>query len=439
MSWMTLSLTHAASATTLDLVDGDNFNLKKWSPTLSRERKDILAGRSKYEDVPEQIEIGLFGTNVLSNFETLSWLLDKAGKENEIVTLRVQLQNSLLASPLECQVLGSGRSPLKTSATFNDLLMVHEIPNIVIDIKRQGLLLGAEDSVVVSAVSQPAIMIATMAEELRIPGPTKITLVTPSQIYVPNYGYAVVSDYHTDKIELLDASALSVSSGFTSVDESANNSYLGNAMRTQSGGRIYKSYGASPLTGFDSCAILVAVRNAGASGASYQMHVEAAGYGDTVVSRVLEIDDTTTEPRILSFGILHQSAGKWARFDFVVSQRDGVGTDYFYVDYVALVPFGPNTQIVNMFGDRSSNLATYNDIVFDHRALTNERAIAYTGDVYRSLHARSHAYIETSGEKVAVLVMSGDNEDWRMMVTNDSAVATLGLKVDRHKAYLVPQ
>lgn len=441
MAWMTFNITHQGSSTTVSLVDGINCNLVSWAPSVSRERSDLLAGTSKYIPVTERVIVNLFGADSLETYETLSWILDKAGRVGEVVTLGIQLQNSVLSAVVESQILGTASgAPLKAAAAFNSLLMVYEINGLTLNFTRQGLYLGAINTVAVTAVANPAVLIATMAEELDVIGPTKITVDLDEDVSAPMAGYVVVSDYHTDKITIVDSDDMTAA-GSSTISDTANYA-LGDNVKRFAADAVYEASYSFPsrLTGFDSMAILAVVKNISTTNA-FRLTAGVESDGLVAYTRSEILDTSTTDARVVSFGVLTMPSGRWDKVLLKIDYNQYSATEYMYLDYMVCVPFGPNTQIVPMVEQISRTIGSSAKVVLDHRALTAKSALATfeSGTDQTHLSAESYAYIETSGEKIAVVFACPDGAKWKTLDAAGTGVLDVGFTAVRHKSYLVPQ
>lgn len=454
MTWMTFNLTHAGSSTTLSLVDGVNASFVSWAPAVAQRRKDMLAGRSVYADVIESITFNLFGSDSLANFEKLSWILDKADDDTEVVTATVQLQNSVLASALDVMVIGTGsQNFLNTPVTFNEHLLEYTIDGISISFIRKGVYLGAIDSKSVAAVAHPTVQTATMAEEVKVPSPTKVTLTygNASIGYGDTDGFVVVSDFEPSKITILDANDMTINATYASkISESSKYAYgSGNVIRHEASPYVneisYSSTGGSlidNMTGIRDWLVLAAMRN-GSTSMEWRATAYMNQWNNTVYSRDVFIGGSTNSPEIFNFGLISFPTGQDIRtLGIELVSASTSSSIYMYIDYFVFVPFGPNTQVIRI--NEQTALQFTNSpagyLEFDPRALTNRTALASykAGSVVVGMQAISSAFLETTGSSIAtIFMMPRSNGDWR--VNDASAAATFALDVSRYKGYLVPQ
>ena len=448
MTWMTFQLTDGT--TTINLVDGSNFSLVSWGPSVSYRRENVLGGQSSFVDVEETIVIDLIGANALSNLQTLSTMLDKADNKTDIVTLRVQLQNSALSDPLECVVVGRGGSGLiETPTTFNDNLLVYEIEGLEIQVIRKGAWLGDLDTpTAVAAANNPVIHTVAMSEAVSIPSPTKIELTGfSSGDKWSNDAFLIFIDENEDRFEIIDGGDLfSAGTGKSLVDDSANEAYNDDVVRLDgsalgtSSTTLSHSYSApNVITDIETLGVFVSIRNNSSTAAwRIQAHSQGATAGLSSSTRWHHIDTQSTNPRLYNLGTLSNSVGRHANVSLTIFPIDGAGT--IDINYMVIVPFGKNTRIIKLAHPSFQNNPY--TLRIDPRALTARQPIVehdFTAGIVVPAQWRGNTYIETAGANVSALMLGARSTDWVMTSITGGTIAQYGLSVERYKAYLVPQ
>ena len=139
---------------TINLLDGVNYALVQWAPSVSARDRSLLGNYSPYLNVSEVLTVNVFGesvTEALQALDDINIVLEQAeawslGDAVEPVLMRVQMLGSSLDEPLEAVVLGrpGDESPMMLQPSFNQDLLIYEISNVEIRLVRRGLWLGEE-------------------------------------------------------------------------------------------------------------------------------------------------------------------------------------------------------------------------------------------------------------------------------------------------------
>jgi hypothetical protein len=395
--------------------------------------------------VPEDITFNLFGADVRENYKKLAFLLDMAGRPDEVVTFRVQLEGSALPSAQETQLRKNNKPAISAPPSFHSLLFTDEVDGVSINIIRDGLFLGSTDTVAVTAAANPAILTATMAEELDIVGPTKVTFELEESTDGLDFGYMVVTDYKTDDIVLVGAESLS---GATTENQSATfalgtggDVLVHTAVSIAEGS--YSHVFSPALTGIKYAAVFVSLRNA-SSTTQFLIRAKSSHKNLKDVTRYTVVGAGQGR-QWYNLGILASPSGTWDAFyiEIIASAATGA-SQKIYVDGVLFLPLGENTTVVKMGEQENRDFGTYaHDIVIDHRALSDKTPIAniVANSEESHMNAVSYEYIETAGDTVVgiFLATKSDGTYWRFTDDANAAVQDIGLNVVRHKSYLVPQ
>lgn len=396
MTYAVLELTNGSK--TIDFVDGVNYTLKSsgWGPAISARDRGILGGRGYYVDVPESIEIGIFGQNGFNEaIRDITTLLDQVdawsqGEEVDPIILKIQIQSSELSEPLQAIVAGKANdSPFMTSpSSFSDMIMSYEIDGAVITFRRRGQLLSPSETETAyygvpfqdpSYETNPAVLtINSGLEELDIPSPTKVSFTnfianvpmlgagflmltgfSPSSAYGTNFG---VFEY--DEM---------TSSEFATVAETAKFATGGNVKRidaaTNQTGSIEITVNAEVV----GLTVFVKLRNNHAS-STWRARARSTGFAN-INGRWKTIDASTLNPRAEVFGLLNAVSAFHEKIHIDFETDYSVGT--LDVNVIAILPQDGNTHYIAVKEDDYTNDSFARNIVIDHRALTHKRPLAF--------------------------------------------------------------
>jgi hypothetical protein len=446
------TLTISDGTTTANLVDGTNYALVAggWGPSVAPLRVSTLGGSGPYADVVEQITVdvrGSTGATCLANLAKLSQLLDQAerwarGEPVAAVLLACQPQGSTLAAALSCVILGrAGESALSTPATFNDLLMCYEIPDVQISFQRRGQWLAAEETktVVASAATEiPTVCAVTFDSAAAIASPAYV--LAGGLNVNKNASFLLIADA-ANKIAILEAESFGTSAPWSSVADSANNARGGSLLR-------YTPAGTTTVRNTLNLAVLpanvrrlnvyMALRN---NSATVTWRLRAVGNvdGTTEVSTPeIIVDSSTTVPRIVFLGTLaFVGTLVWIGFDVTASSISGSPTLDF--DYMVLHVMESKSGTIAFTPVISSSGG---GVIADARALTQPSPIASGYDALPvALPYAGDAWVQTIGAVLAVaLLMTGGHASnyWRC-TTALGVVSQMSLSAKRRLAYLTPQ
>lgn len=387
---MATTLQLSDGVTTLDLNDGISYGLLKgWIPRVARRSAGLLGGRSLYGPVTESIPIRVMGSTAagaLAALGDLAEMLDRvqrwADRDPTIAPwiLTYQPDGSTLSQPLTALVESAAPSGdlLSLPATFNEYLKGFEINPVIMTLTRRGLWLTSEATATAAAADNPAVLSASFGARLDIAGPTAIRLTGISAgTDLMDTGYVLVSDadpqsLYGENFAIYDATLLSLSGASLVADAGAL--AVGGSVARLDAETSQTATLTIPSVEADQRIIYLfaAARNNHAS-TTWRIRPKSTGYADTI-GRWQTIDATTTDPRILSLGLLAGSAPSHINVTVELETAASVGT--LDINYIAVFPGGGYGQIVKINAGDYGAAAYARQLVIDHRSLTHLDPIA---------------------------------------------------------------
>lgn len=311
------TLTISDGTTTANLVDGTNYALvaNGWGPSVATLRVSTLGGGGPYADVTEEITVDVLGSTgavCLANLAKLSRLLDQAerwsrGEPVAAVLLTCQPQGSTLAAALSCVILGrAGESAVNPPATFNDLLMCYEIPDVKLSLRRRGLWLEAVETPTPSGTtSRTNIATVTFASAATVASPLKAVLTFPTDTNVAQY--LLLWANSANRLMLVEAEGMA-GYQYSSVSDAAHLASNGYILRYTPTDLLSTAAGWIAITPLTTCrrvAVWAMVRNnSSAATWTVKARLTSGTSNPTYVGPAVQIDATTTDPRIIFLGTL---------------------------------------------------------------------------------------------------------------------------------------
>lgn len=138
-------LTITDGTTTIDFVSSTSgYKVTSWNPAVAKRRRNLLGGAGPYEDVDEEMEITIHGTDALTKLSSLQGLLEQSqrwyrGEPVSAVLLRYEPEASS-ADTLNAVIVGdSGREMIELPRNFPDSPVYDYIDPIVLRFRRRGL------------------------------------------------------------------------------------------------------------------------------------------------------------------------------------------------------------------------------------------------------------------------------------------------------------
>ena len=375
---------------TIDLLDGVNYALVQWAPSVTARDRALIGNYSPYLNVTEVLTVNVFGESVTETLQALddinvvleqaeSWSL---GDAVEPVLMRVQLQGSSLVDPLEAVVLGRPGDDMSMvlQPTFNQDLLVYEIANVEIRLLRRGLWLGEEvERSLSGTLTNPAVMTVNMGERLNRLSPTTIR-VTGFGAGTPMLGggYMLISGVPAASsqgrnIGIYGATSMS-SAEFNVVDDSANNAHFDDILRIDAAA---DATGTITLSGVyaevSRVSVFAAIRN-NSTTTTWRVRAKSTGYV-TAVDGWQTIDALSQEPRIVYVGTLANQSGTHINvaLEFEASAVSGT----LDVNYVVILGHDQSTGYITIDGADYSAEAFPRALVVADRVTTHRTPLIY--------------------------------------------------------------
>lgn len=444
------SLVVTDGTTTATLTDGTNYQLIDggWSPTVAPLRASTLGGSGPYADVTEQITVnvrGSTGATCLANLAKLSQLLDQAerwarGEPVTAVLLTCQPQGSTQGAALSCVILGrAGETAVNPPATFNDLLMIFEIPNVQLSFKRRGLWLEAIETLeATGAVANPGIRTGTFASAAAVSSPAKAVLTFPSDADVTQY--LILWANHASRIALIEAEGMA-GYQYTSVADTTYIARGGNVLRYTPTDLLSTSAGWVALTTLTTCrrvAIWAAVRNNSATATwTIRARLTSGTSNPTYYSSGVLLDTASTTPRIMFLGIITMPTYP-AYINVYVQASTITGPPTLDIDYFAVLDI-TDEMAGALTAGLSGSGASGTAITIDAQPLT------YPGPTVKKtvsagiaeMSYLGDAFLTVNGSYLATAYLATEDAYWCSRTT--STADTYTLTASRWKAHTVPE
>lgn len=443
--------------TTCNLVDLSNYMLINggWAPQDTYRLDGELWRRGPYANVTEEITIDIFGADtatLLANRDRLARLLDQAARwargQGVSAVLISCLPQGSNGTALSAVVFGRRGAPaVGNPQSWNDLLMVSELPEVPLTFERAGPWLAASDTATATAAANPSIRTATF-------GSTHPTL-SPLRIDVTGYsssaaftgeGFLIIADA-ANKLALLNVEA-ATSEDATSVADAANFA-VSNVLRLNGDSGVLGAAGAFPSmpSAIRTISFYASVRN-NSTTAPARLGVVAQDVSGPITGTytlwrtIPPNTGVSAGPRVFHLGTLRLNA-QLASFYFTRGDLSGATVDIDTV--VMLGRDGTDDEACRAvpFGMAFPSTAASWKHVFDPRALTSPTP--FVGSEMTSGGARTSGpwggdpYLLTVGDTVsAVIFQTMPFHGYWRHVTSGSATS-LGFTATRNKAYLTPQ
>lgn len=446
--------------TTIDLA-GSNFHLLwgRWSPRIARRRTSELAGQP-YTDVAEEMALRITGSstaNILARLGDLVKLLDQAelwqaGENVEPVLLEYLAEGGGVS--LQAPILGGEVTlPRAFDALSGDVGLGSLDDPIILKFSRRGLWADSDFySITGTAVENPGVMVANLAENADYPSPIRVEpggWTGDDHDNVPA-GFVVVAAAETD-IFVVEAETLTAS-GWTAVADAANKARSGSVLRFTAGdGEINYSgtytvdsgdfNNETPLVGVFAC-----VRNN--SNDDFLVRAETTSYvmGSGQITDAHPVLGSDNDPQWLFLGILNQAQGHYyLRLSGQCAAGDGSQT--LDVDAMVLVAMRPGTYVykLNSIDSLAAPFVTVSSatirLLIDPQHL--ERPVPFVGYTESAGNKRADVGYQgdggtyLAGSQVAAIWLGTRDNYWRC-VTNGGDVTELSLRVMRRKGFLAP-
>ncbi|HEU5013949.1 MAG TPA: hypothetical protein VFT66_15620 [Roseiflexaceae bacterium] len=467
-AFTTLQLTDGT--TTLDLVDGTNYQLQTggWAPYVARRRRALVGGLGVYTDADEAITIDVYGATgaaLHSNLAALSQMLDAADAWQDgsgaPVLLRCLPQGST-AAVWEAVVIGApdADTVLTLPATYNDVLMAYTVAGVQLTIRHRPWLAPAETSTSSPGINSNVITLA-FSTSAALPSPLGISM---DGIFGSGTAGRATSTIVTsllavtgsvNQIAVMNAKDGVSSAPFTTVVDTSRASRSGTVARYTPPDTLFHALTVMPPSGFrtNSNRVVSVYATVRANTLTPQFQLRASGYDQNAVSAFSDkvTLDAVLVPKVLTpqmayLGTFTLSAGL-DTFQIEVACdtiSSGLTLD---IDAIALIALDDVTG--RIIGITSTSVASIAPNDGDTFRLTNSgwetqrdaRLRADDGSLARTITTTGRCDTVTTGTTVAVLWMGCGGDDptmWRMV---DSGGSMLGatFSATRRALALLPE
>lgn len=444
------TLTISDGTTTANLVDGTNYALVAggWAPSVAPLRVSTLGGGSPYEDVLEEITIDVLGSTgavCLANLAKLSLLLDQAerwsrGESVAAVLLACQPQGSTLTAALKCAILGrAGESGVNTPATFNDLLMCYEIPNVKLAFRRRGLWLVAtgETPAASAALANPSVMSVSFGSTATIASPTEATITLGTSATPALNQYLLVAD-RADRIQIVEAESLvfGASAEWTATTDVGYYPRGGSIAHYIPTDLLYKGLNVGSVTLPTTArrvAMFAAVRN---NSSSDTFNLRAKIYGIVNVYSPPLLTINIGRAQIVFMGMVALAEPPlYVSVEVAASTITGPPT--LDIDYIVLLDITDDCATIISLPNTPPDYA----LQVSPRDLTAPSPIIYHQQIlgYAPASYMGNAHIVTRGTALAVVWLAQNPAVTAWTYVEGGAIKTTTLLGTRYQAYLTPQ
>lgn len=462
--------------TTVTFMDGaggsTNYPLHRqtWAPQIAPLRRSPLGGRSPYEDVVEELVIGVRGASAsaaLANLATLAALLDQAerwsrGENVAVVTLKFCPKGALVgsaANPFTAVVLGRAAGDqtagVSLSGEWNAAAEHYFIPTVRVRLVRRGLWLHDTDTLASLGGVVPNGNIVSF-----ISLPPGSGVASPLKLTFDNFGYgkSASTRWHgaflllaeTDSVEPLAVinAEQGVGTAYTSVADSGRNARNTNVLRyTPTGTTEAFSADISSavlLANTNLVAVFVNVRPHTATNFLIRARLASGTYAFQHTPLVAVPAVATQYPRWLFLGLAAVQGPTISNLYLGITADAASGT--LDIDTVVLAD-ARATQVLSIVAPGDSDADSVpsdlvGETIIDHRL--GSAPAPYVRHVTRPLpYAGDAAFFSSKRVLYALLLASGggsgtNGDEWRQANTSD-VVYNNTWSLARTRAYLVPQ
>lgn len=440
-------------AEVIDLVDGDNYQLTErgYSPSVPSRRNGALSGHI-YHDVQEEIRVNIRGTDgptLHDNVSRLVQVLDnidryRLGYSDVPTYLEVQPQGSELTAPVRFLLTGRPGSGdfLSLPSSYNDLLQIHEIPDVAIRYTRRGLGYSETETPATTVAKYiPDTQIVAFAGEVDTPSYVKLEIGGFSNVSMDDaYLFYAVSPNDMVIIEGEDGG-------------SAEAAIIPDAGHLPSGGLILRF--TAPNTDWHSITfpspgifggqweLFALVRN-NHPVAVWKVYAEAlswTGSDDdapryaTARTRYVQIGPEGNKPQVVRLGSLYRPNTSYAlQLDIQIDRADLTPT--LDIDYlIAIDVSNEHNRVIKVLGNevhRPGNITLFPGELSRSPsvlALPSGYVLGYEGNPRLTM----------TGETVALTVMAPRDEDWRWKSVPGGNDQQITLTATRYKGHILPE
>lgn len=138
--------------TTVDFVSSTSaYSVSAWNPAVARRRRNMLGGRGPYEDVDEEMEITVHGTDALAKISSLQELLDQSDRWHRgepVSPVLLHYKPEASSGELKAVIVGpTDREFIELPRNFPDSPVYDYVDPVVLRFRRVGLWTGSTSAI----------------------------------------------------------------------------------------------------------------------------------------------------------------------------------------------------------------------------------------------------------------------------------------------------
>ena len=435
--------------TTVDFVSSTSgYAVTRWNPAVSRRRDNLLGGRGPYEDVYEEMEITINGTDALTKLSTLQSLLDQAarwskGEPTTAVLLHYQPEST--STELKSTILGpADRDMIQLPGNFPDSPVFDYIDPVVLRFKRLGLWLGESVTATSSSVTHPTTAAISLTTSVSIDSPVvlKVEDAAGSDAGMNDSYILMVSGATTteasSRLIIMEAEELTTTAYTTNA--STGNLPRGSAvLRYTPTSTAFVASAAEDVSGtadqsMKRWGIFINYRN-NSTTAGYQVR---ALLNSNERTPALTIATGTSLPTWAFLGSLPVDRPMLTVALEVAATATGGTIDFDAMALMAMDGRATPNVVAPIKKDTATNFATYDGTV-DHRLLTHNGPLVWINAVLGEGQGwKGDAVFTMRGAAVAAAWLATDSIYWRETHNTTAAVSSVFV-VQRYQGRLTPQ
>lgn len=451
-------------STTVTIADGlggaTNYKLHYggWAPTIAGRRRSSLGGRGPYEDAIEEMVLDIYGATAAAayaNLRTLISLLDQADRwsNNETNFSAVLLKYSpgggtvsSTANPLQAPILGraDGDNTIgaRLSPEFNAAQNMYAILGVKVRIKRPGLWLHISETQASAGTDNGDVATVSGLTGQGVLSPTKVNITAfgfnGTSSYTFSDGYVLLARAAAD-IQIINGKDLSGTSGFTSVNDSANFAHGTNVLRytpADTAEHLAAAKSLSPSSYSRRICILFNARNNHAT-TTFNVRAKVSNSYDYFYTPSVVVP-VSSGPDWIFLGFV-SLPNEPTKINLAITASAAAGT--LDIDGIIVLDLSsPQNHILQVYQSNSPDgVGSFGDFTIDHRALTDPQpavlkgtsGLPYSGDPFLATRAATlYALLLQNGE-------DGSTITWRE-VYGPGFVQQNTFTITRTAAYLTP-
>lgn len=456
------SYTITDGATSVNLADGVNYAIveRGTAPAVSSRRAGWF-GVGPFEEVTETVIFNVFAGSAENAYIALMAvyaLLDQAeryanGENVNAVKLTYVLEQSTLTAGTTSLILSythptgaptaMRQQPAQLSETFNDLLMVYEIPNVKLTFVRKGLRIGTSDTVAAAGGSaNPTVVTKVFGSSWGLPCPLDVTL---SGLDDSGSGAGTIMATSAE-LEIQEAEAAVPAANYSSVADAANYARGGNVLRYAPPDTTERQSGVITTTSLfrQRARVWAAVRNT--SGHKWGMRLIAypsSALDASTTTRQVTFDTTTySTPTLIYLGAITMDH-TFQNFRLVCQCLAFSGAPQLDIDYLVFAQHTPELYVMQhgswLFNGMPPGTGTQIRVKALATSAERPKLVVYEDNTFTETVIATASKIDAhaSGNTVRLAWFSPRGTAWRHYTAG--AATVVDFAVTRYRAYVMPR